>query len=152
MSSNLPKVPRRLFRLSIALFLVSLALPVMDAMWGWQVFAFVFSMLPQMLETNAELVLLSLTGASVNLLLFFSWVAMQVSRLRKFAPWSAAGALILGVLCLLQLPMIGLGIGYWVWLAASAVAFRAAYRMSRMKTSPPGVAMEASAAGELNAG
>lgn len=144
MNSNDAKRPRLLFWLSIGLFAVSLALPV-DTWWGWQVFAIVFSVLPQVAQADPELVLLSLNGVSVNLLLFFSWVALRVSRLQKFAAWSAAGALILGVVCLLQLPMLGLGVGYWVWLAASAVALRASFRARTAKRavamkSPPAAA------------
>jgi hypothetical protein len=135
MNSNDSKPRRGLWKLSIGLFLVSLVVPVGDGWWGWQVFAAVFWMLPQALPGEPKLFVLLLSGATVNVLLIFSWVAMRVSRLRRFAPWAAGGALILAVVCLFEIPMMGMGVGYWLWLGASFVALRAAYRMRKLVVS-----------------
>jgi hypothetical protein len=115
--------------LSVFLFLVSLVVPVGDGWWGWSVFASVFWMLPQALTEEPKLFVLLLTGAAANVLLFFSWAAIRVSRLQRVAPWAAGGAVLLAVASLLQVPFLGMGIGYWLWFGASFVALRTATRL-----------------------
>ena len=123
------KRPEALWKLSIGLFLVSLAAPVGDGWWGWRIFIIVFWMLPQALPSEPGLFMLLLCGVLTNVFLFFSWVAMRVGRMRRFAALAACGAVLLAVACLLQHPFLGMGVGYWLWLGASFVGMSAALRM-----------------------
>jgi hypothetical protein len=123
-SDDLEKA-RGLFWLSIALFIVSLTRPAYEDMRGWQVFLLVFWMLPQaLLEPASSLLVLS--GAAANVLLFFSWVAIPVSRVRKFGFRTASGAVVLACLNWVRMPLNELQIGYWLWLGSCVVVWCAA--------------------------